>query len=65
MKKLFSVKTALALALTMCIATTAVSAAPWSFGVMSDTQWTAPTTGVTPIFKFVKQETWGYSLDGK
>ncbi len=45
MKKLFCLKmlSALALALTMCIGAATAGAAPWSFGVMSDTQWTAPT----------------------
>jgi hypothetical protein len=39
MKKLLYVKTALALLLTLFVGITTASAAPWSFGVMSDTQW--------------------------
>ncbi len=45
MKKLFSFNKVLALALVfaMLFGVTSVFAEPWSFGVMSDTQWTAPT----------------------
>jgi len=43
MKKLCCFKTALVLALAVCIGATSSWAAPWSFGVMADTQWTAPT----------------------
>jgi hypothetical protein len=45
MKKIFCVKMvfALALVLTLCIEAAMAWAAPWSFGVMSDTQWTAPS----------------------
>ena len=46
MKKLFSFNKVLALALVlaMLFGATSVFAEPWSFGVMSDTQWTAPLT---------------------
>jgi hypothetical protein len=45
MKGIFGFKTvcALALALAIFIGAESVFAKPWSFGVMSDTQWTAPT----------------------
>jgi hypothetical protein len=45
MKKIFGFKIvcALVLALAMLIGAGSAFAKPWSFGVMSDTQWTAPT----------------------
>ncbi len=39
MKRLFWLKAACALALAVCIGAGGAWAAPWSFGVMSDTQW--------------------------
>ena len=39
MKRLFRLKAACALALAVCIGAGGAWAAPWSFGVMSDTQW--------------------------
>ena len=43
MKKLFSIRTSYALAFLMVIMSQSAFAERWSFGVMSDTQWTAPT----------------------
>ena len=45
MRKRFGLKTPLALTLALALFIGAVSAwaEPWKFGVMSDTQWTAPT----------------------
>jgi hypothetical protein len=50
MKKLFCFKTlfALALAFTMFIGASLIYADPWSFGVISDTQWTKPGDGKNP-----------------
>ena len=40
MKKLFCIKTVSALVLTLFFSAASAFAAPWSFGVMGDTQWT-------------------------
>jgi hypothetical protein len=49
MKRLFWFKAACALAFAVCIGAGGVWAAPWSFGVMSDTQWIgADTDGKNP-----------------
>src|SRR5271157_5792503 len=44
MKRLFWFNAACAVALAVCIGAGGVWAAPWSFGVMSDTQWIGPNT---------------------
>jgi hypothetical protein len=48
MKRRFFLKTVFALILAMCLGAASAAAAPWKFGVMSDTQWTVPNDGKNP-----------------
>lgn len=48
MKRRFFLNTVFALILAMCLAAASAVAAPWKFGVMSDTQWIGADDGKNP-----------------
>lgn len=48
MKRRFVLNTVFSLILAMCLVAASATAAPWKFGVMSDTQWLAPDDGKNP-----------------
>lgn len=48
MKRQFVLKTVCALILAICLGAASATAAPWKFGVMSDTQWIGANDGKNP-----------------
>ena len=68
MKQLFCFKTVCALVLAMFVAAASASAAPWSFGVLSDTQWPNspdnknPNSVAVNVINYVNQEFINYGV---